>query len=194
MDLLTVLGIAVGLSMDAFAVAIATSVRLYPVSRRQVFRYSFHFGLFQALMPVLGWLAGSSVATLVQAWDHWLAMALLGYVGGKMLKDAFAGGDDEARPAQDPTRGWSLVIASVATSIDAFAVGLSFAWLQVSVWYPAAVIGVITAGLTLLGMQVGARLGHRFGRAMEVVGGLVLIAIGVRIVVEHLAQAGVAAG
>lgn len=186
MDLLVVLGIAAGLAMDAFAVAIATSVRLYPVTRRQVFRYSFHFGLFQAGMPVLGWLAGSTVAALVQAWDHWLAMALLGYVGGKMLKEAFAHDDDGGKPTRDPTRGWSLVITSVATSIDAFAVGLSFAWLQVSVWYPAAVIGGITALLTLLGMQVGARLGRRFGRAMEVVGGLVLIAIGVRIVVEHL--------
>jgi len=86
-------------------VAIATSVRLHPVNRRQVFRYSFHFGLFQAGMPVLGWLAGSTVARLVQAWDHWLAMALLGYVGGKMLKEAFARSDDEGPPARDPTRG-----------------------------------------------------------------------------------------
>ncbi|MFH1808547.1 MAG: manganese efflux pump MntP family protein [Pseudomonadota bacterium] len=186
MDLLTVVGIAIGLAMDAFAVAIATSVRLHPVTGHQVFRYSFHFGLFQALMPVLGWLAGSTIVEFVRAWDHWLVLALLGYVGGKMLMEAFGRGDDEGAPVQDPTRGWSLIINSVATSIDAFAVGLSFAWLQVSVWYPAAVIGVITAAITLVGMQLGSRLGQRFGRIMEVVGGLVLIGIGVRIVIEHL--------
>jgi putative Mn2+ efflux pump MntP len=116
-------------------------------------------------------------------------MGLLGYVGGKMLWEAWTGHDGEESP-RDPTRGWSLLVNSVATSIDAFAVGLSFAWLAVEIWYPAAVIGVITAGLTFVGMRLGAALGARFGRVMEVVGGLVLIGIGVRIVIEHLGTPG----
>lgn len=185
MNLLVILGIAIGLSMDAFAVAIAASITLHPVTRRQVFRFGFHFGLFQALMPVLGWLLGSTVVHWVAAFDHWIAFGLLAYVGGKAIVDALRH-DDDKNAASDPTRGWSLVVFSVATSIDAFAVGLSFACLGVSVWYPAVVIGLTTGALTSLGMLIGARLGARLGKRMEVAGGLVLIAIGIKILVDHL--------
>jgi manganese efflux pump family protein len=185
MELFAVLGTAVGLAMDAFAVALASSVALHPVSRRQVFRFSFHFGLFQALMPMLGWLAGWWIQPLIASWDHWIAFALLAAVGCKAIYEAVCG-DGDSQGRTDPTRGWRLVALSLATSIDAFVVGLSFAMLRVDIWYPAAVIGVITALLTCVGILVGGHIGGRFGRRMEIAGGIVLIAIGLRIVLQHV--------
>lgn len=179
------LGIAVGLAMDAFAAAIAVSVGLGRVSGRQAFRLAWHFGLFQALMPVIGWFAGMSVERWIRAWDHWLAFGLLAFVGGRMLVSGLRCRREE--PARlDPTRGLSLVLLSVATSIDALAVGLSFAALGVRIWIPSAVIGLTAALLTVVGTALGSRLGDRFGRWMEVLGGALLIAIGARIVVAHL--------
>lgn len=184
MTLPEILALAVGLAMDAFAVAIGVSVFLQRVSARQAFRLAFHFGLFQALMPILGWLAGTTVEDHIQAWDHWLAFGLLAFVGGKAIWSALRG-DDDALTA-DPTRGWSLVVLSVATSIDAAAVGLSLGVVGVAVWFPALVIGVVTGAITAAGVALGARLGARFGARMAVVGGLVLLGIGFRILVEHL--------
>ncbi len=186
MDFLTLLGIAVGLSMDALAVAIGTSVVLRGVTPRQVFRLSFHFGLFQALMPILGWMLGSLASGYIRDYDHWVAFGLLMFVGGKAVCEALSGGDERAADRRDPTRGWNLLLLSVATSIDALAVGLTFAMIDVVVWYPALVIGCITAALTLAGMLFGSWLGRRFGKIMEVAGGLVLIAIGVKILAGHI--------
>jgi putative Mn2+ efflux pump MntP len=185
LPLFTIIGIAFGLAMDAFAVSLGASAALRRVSPRQYFRFGFHFGLFQFVMPVLGWLGGSTVASLAASFDHWVAFGLLAVVGGKMIREALADGM-ENRLRGDPTRGWSLVALSVATSIDALAVGFSFALLAVDVWYPSVIIGVVAAGMTLLGMLLGGRLGHRFGRVMEVIGGLVLLAIGIRILWQHL--------
>jgi putative Mn2+ efflux pump MntP len=178
-------GIAVGLAMDAFATAIAVSVSLGRVSGRQIFRLSWHFGLFQAMMPVIGWYGGLSVERWIRAWDHWLAFALLGLVGGRMLLSGLRREQQET-PSFDPTRGTSLVVLSVATSIDALAVGLSFAALGVRIWMPSVVIGVTAGLLTLIGTLVGVRLGSRVGRFMEVAGGVLLIAIGARILLSHL--------
>jgi putative Mn2+ efflux pump MntP len=180
------LGIAVGLAMDAFAAAIAISVGLGRVSERQTFRLAWHFGLFQAMMPVLGWYGGMSVERWIKAWDHWLAFGLLAFVGGRMLASGLRRGRDVS-VRLDPTRGLSLVVLSVATSIDALAVGLSFAALGVRIWLPSAVIGLTAGLLTMLGAALGSRLGDRFGRWMEVVGGALLVAIGLRIVISHLA-------
>ena len=179
------LGIAVGLAMDAFAAAIAVSVGLGRLSGRQTFRLAWHFGLFQAMMPVLGWYGGMSVERWIRAWDHWLAFGLLAFVGGRMLLSGVRRGRD-GPTRLDPTRGLSLVVLSVATSIDALAVGLSFAALGVRIWLPSAVIGITAGLMTVLGGALGGRLGDRFGRWMEVVGGVLLIAIGTRIVVAHL--------
>jgi manganese efflux pump family protein len=186
MSTATLLLIAVGLAMDAFAVALGTSVVLAPVSRRQVFRLGFHFGLFQALMPILGWAAGLTIAEAIHHWDHWVAFGLLALVGGRAIYAGLVGSDADS-PRADPTRGLSLVVLSLATSIDALAVGLTFAMLRVAIWYPAVIIGLITGVLTTLGMLIGSRLGARFGRGMELLGGIVLVAIGVRILVGHLA-------
>lgn len=185
MPLVTTVLIAVGLAMDAFAVSIASGLAIPRLTFRHVFRMAFHFGLFQALMPVLGWLAGTTVAPYIQSWDHWLALALLGFIGGKMLYESRAGEKDEPGSCSDPTRGLTLITLSVATSIDALAVGLSLAMLQVRVWEPAVVIGLVTAAMSAVGILFGSRLGCRWGQRAEFVGGLVLIGIGVKIVISH---------
>jgi len=184
MGLTTVIFIALGLAMDAFAVSIASGLAIEKLTARHVFRMAFHFGLFQAMMPLLGWLAGTTVAPYIEAWDHWVALALLGVIGGKMLRDSFS--DDDGTPRSDPTRGWSLVTLSVATSIDALAVGLGLAMLRVQILMPVVIIGLVAAVMSTLGIAFGSRLGRRWGRRAEALGGIVLIVIGLRIVVSHL--------
>ncbi len=185
LDLIVLFGIALGLAMDAFSVAIGVSVALGGTNARQTFRLAWHFGLFQALMPIIGWLAGSSIRPWIESWDHWLAFGLLLVVGGRMILESLDP-DDARHGPTDPTRGWSLVVLSVATSIDALAVGLSFAALGVRVWVPAAVIGLTAGTMTLIGTFGGRALGTRFGSRMAVMGGIVLIGIGVWILIEHL--------
>jgi len=182
---LTLIGVAVGLAMDAFAVSIGAGLTLKTVDARQTLRLAWHFGLFQALMPIIGWLAGLSVERWIAPVDHWIAFGLLAVIGGKMIHEALKDDDEETRRG-DPTKGWSLVLLSLATSIDALAVGLSLALLDVSIWWPAVVIGLVAGAFTTVGMQLGKRFGALLGRRMESVGGIVLIAIGVKIVVEHL--------
>lgn len=184
MSIFVLLGIAIGLAMDAFAVAIACSASLQPISGRQVFRFAFHFGLFQALMPVLGWLAGLTIEQFIEHWDHWIAFALLTFVGGKAIHGAT---DDKTGPVRssDPTRGVTLVILSIATSIDALAVGLSLAMIKVEIWYAAITIGLVTLTMTTIGMILGNRIGRGFSKGMEIAGGLVLIGIGINILVTH---------
>lgn len=188
MSSLEMLAIAVALAMDAFAVAIATGVQLKEVSHRQTFRLAFHFGLFQALMPLAGWALGLTVRSYIEDWDHWIAFSLLAFIGVRMLQEALSGDDDEAEADRcDPTRGLSLIMLSVATSIDALAVGLSMSLLGLSIWVPAAVIGVVCLLFTGAGLHLGRLLAHasRLGHKAEILGGLVLIGIGVRILHEH---------
>ncbi len=187
MDWWYTLGIAFGLAMDAFAVAIAAGLTLRPLGGRHIFRLAFHFGLFQFLMPVIGWLAGQTMSQWISTFDHWIAFGLLAFIGGKMIRESFHG-DQQRENRGDPTRGWMLVSLSVATSIDALAVGLSLAFLGVSIWAPSVVIGIVALGMTGVGMVFGSRLGAKFGRWAERAGGLVLLAIGARILVSHLAS------
>ena len=181
MNLPTILGIAVALAMDAFAVAIATGVSLKRVSFRQTFRLSWHFGLFQAMMPIIGWGFGASVQRFMAAYAHWVAFFLVALVGSNMLREAILADEDEEeeikRPRKDATRGMTLVMLSVATSIDALAVGLSLALIGVNIWTPALVIGLTASTLTVAGMLLGAKIGMIWGKRVEVLGGLVLIGI-----------------
>ena len=183
MDWITIFGIALALAMDAFAVALATGAVLNPLTRRHLFRLGFHFGLFQALMPIAGWLIGMAVQKRISAYDHWISFVLLAVVGGRMILEAFD--EKKDKTVSDPTRGLTMVMLSVATSIDALAVGLSLAMLGVSVWRPAAVIGVVAGVLTVFGMLLGRRLGDNWGKRVEVCGGLVLCIIGLKILLEH---------
>lgn len=184
MSHLSLLAIALALAMDAFAVAIVTGVTLQVLTRRHLFRLAFHFGLFQAMMFATGWFCGSAVHRLLGASDRWIAFALLALVGGNIIWGAMKG-EQERRPV-DPTSGWQLVMLSIATSLDALAVGLSLAIIGISVAYPAFVIGLMAAMLTLIGMAVGRRVGSLWGRRVEAFAGMVLIVIGISIIWEHL--------
>jgi len=185
MSLLSILGIALALAVDAFSVALATGIVLPKVTWRHCFRLSFHFGLFQFMMPVIGWLLGSTFAGHVNAYAPWIAFGLLVLVGGKMIIEAL-GPPKAAAELHDPTRKGSLVMLSVATSIDALAVGVSLSLLGVSIWFIAAIIGVVALTLTLIGLFCGERLGMRFGHRVGILGGLVLLAIGFKIIAPLL--------
>jgi len=184
MSFLTILILALALAMDAFAVAITVGVVLPRLSFRPTFRLSWHFGLFQLLMPIIGWAAGMSVRNWIAHFDHWIAFGLLATIGAKMIYESFKNQSPADRA--DPTRGWSLVLLSVATSIDALAVGFSIALLGVSIWLPCLIIGLVAGLLTIIGLHLGRQLGKRFGRIMEIIGGLILIAIGIKILIQHL--------
>lgn len=179
-----VLMIAVALAMDAFAVSLAVGTTAHARGFRPVFRMSFHLGLFQFLMPIIGWYLGSSMEKAIQAFDHWIAFGLLVYVGGRMIR---AGCDSAAVSfPDDPTRKWTLMTLCVATSIDAMAIGLSLGMLKLDIWYPSAVIGVVTAGLSLVGIRLGNHIGGRFGKRMEMVGGTILCVIGIKVLIQGL--------
>lgn len=184
MDVIALTGLAIALAMDAFAVALGTGTILARLTGRHLFRLGFHFGLFQALMPIIGWLAGQTVMQWVETWDHWIAFGLLALIGGRMIYEAYSG--EEKSDERDPTRGLSLVMLSIATSIDALAVGFSLSILGVSIWFPALVIGLVAGTLTVIGMLLGGRIGSRWGSRVEIIGGLVLISIGFKILIEHL--------
>lgn len=185
MQLINITAIAVALAMDAFAVSIATGITLKKISFRQNFRLAWHFGLFQALMPIIGWAAGLSVRDYIEAYDHWIAFALLTYVAVGMLKEALS--NSEERDKKDPTRGATMVMLSVATSIDALAVGLSLSMLNVSIWTPALIIGVVAAFFTTMGMHLGNKMGNakNISKISEICGAIVLIIIGINILREH---------
>jgi putative Mn2+ efflux pump MntP len=184
---LELLCIAIGLAMDAFAVSLAASASGRARGARASFRLSFHFGLFQGIMPLLGWLAGAELAAWISAWDHWVAFALLSLVGTRMIR---AGRGASTTFATDPSRGLTLVMLAVATSIDAFAVGLSLAMLGLRIIMPCILIGVVTAALSLLAIRLGGVLGDRWGKRMEIVGGIILLLVGIRILLAHLLTPG----
>ena len=186
MDTLTLIGTAFALAMDAFAVSVAGGVSLKKVTLRQTLRLSWHFGFFQALMPVIGWSAGLTVRSLIEDYDHWIAFLLLGVVGLHMIRESFQKEQDN-KPKNDPTTGMTLLMLSVATSIDALAVGLSLSILNISIWLPALVIGLVAAGATAGGLHLGKKVGasSHLSQYAECIGGLVLLAIGVKILHEH---------
>ncbi len=185
MGTLSLLALAFALAMDAFAVAVTAGVLIEPLTARPVFRLSFHFGLFQALMPVLGWSLGRAVYEHIAAFDHFVAFGLLAGVGAKMLKDGLSVREEERLPC-DPSSGATMICLSLATSIDALAAGLSLAFLGEGIWVPALVIGAVAATMTAAGMMLGRRLGDLWGKRVEILGGVVLISLGVKIVIEHV--------
>ena len=185
MSWFTLIIIALGLGMDALSVAVAVGARAAGrLKRRQLFRLSFHFGLFQMLMPLAGWLGGRTLTGLIGAYDHWIAFALLSFVGVNMIREGYK--DEEQTASGDPTRGLSLIMLSLATSIDALAVGFSFALLNVNIWQAVLVIGFFAAAMTLTGMLFGKFIGTYLGKKVEWIGGLILIAIGLKILGDHL--------
>jgi manganese efflux pump family protein len=185
MPILYILLLALSMAMDAFAVCLVAGSLPQLQGPRPAFRLAFHFGLFQFLMPIFGGLVGASVEPLIRGVDHWLALGLLGFVGSRMIYSALK--PQEMRGA-DPSRGWSLILLSIAVSIDALAVGLSLGVLGIGVGYPAILIGFVTGLVSLIGLRLGHIVGARLGRWVQVAGGFVLFGIGIRIVLEHLAS------
>lgn len=182
----TVFVIAVGLSMDAFAVSVANGCRVKRMTLRDALRPGWWFGGFQMLMPILGWLGGLALRNLIQSFSHWVAFGLLVSVGGKMLVEAVHGGEHEDECAEERRSTRDMMILAVATSIDALAVGLILSVLHVSIWWPALLIGAVTFVFSLAGTLLGCSIGKLVKNKAEILGGLVLIGIGIRILVQGL--------
>lgn len=182
MDIFSMFFLAVGLAMDAFSVSITRGMIL-KCNFKYAFTIALFFGAFQALMPVAGWLAGEQLAVVVEVWAPWIAFFLLLLIGGKMIYEGFQEKDD------DVCRIFSLkdiLILSIATSIDAFAVGVTFAFLNTPILLPILIIGLVTFALSFLGVYLGKKVGHLFGNKIEILGGLILIGIGLKILLENL--------
>lgn len=192
MTILEIFLLAVALSMDAFAVAVASGCSVRTVSLRQYLRVGGAFGLFQCLMPLGGWILGSTVHRYIEAWDHWLAFGLLAWVGGNMLLQGIRGlrrgSESDACPRVDPTAGRNLWLLAVATSVDAFAVGLSLALTNTGIVFPALVIGIVCAAISAGGVHLGATLSRLriINRFSEILGGLALLGIGLNILRQSL--------
>lgn len=184
MELAASIFIAISLAMDAFAVSLGIGTSRRAEDFRSRFRLAFHFGIFQSLMTVLGWLAGSTIARFISSFDHWIAMGLLGYVGYNMIRSGFDKNEETITP--NPSRGKTLILLCIATSLDAMAVGLGMAMVGSTIVFPAVVIGLVTLSLSAFGLGVGGRLGKKFGKRMEILGGLILVGIGLNILVTHL--------
>jgi len=186
LDFITLSGTAFALAMDAFAVSVASGITLKNITFRQTFRLSWHFGVFQALMPIIGWSAGISIRSYIEHFDHWVAFGLLLFIGGNMIREAFHN-KEENKQKSDPTKGITLLMLSVATSIDALAVGLSLSMVNISIWFPAFIIGMVATTFTGIGLHLGKKIGgtsHLCSYA-EALGGIVLIGIGLKILSEH---------
>ncbi len=177
--------LAVGLSMDAFAVAVCKGLATGEAKPRGMAIVGLWFGGFQALMPLLGYLVGVQFSAAIEAFDHWLAFLLLGAIGGGMIKEALSKDEEPADASLSPR---AMAPLALATSIDALAVGVSFAFLRVQIVPAVAFIGVVTFALSAVGVKVGSLFGSRYKRRAELIGGLILIALGVKILIEHLTQ------
>ncbi len=186
MNLTFTLLIAIGLAMDAFAVSIASGLCIKRLKPQHALKIAFFFGAFQAVMPALGWLAARSLSSLLTHIDHWLAFILLSSIGGRMIYESRK--EREDKKMMNPLKLYILLVLSVATSIDALAVGITFAFLNVTIITPVAIIGIVTFSLSFVGVYIGNRMGHFFERKIEVLGGLILIGIGLKILIQHLSE------
>jgi manganese efflux pump family protein len=183
-DFTTILVTAIGLSADCFAVALSISISQRGLSFRKFFRFPLAFGLFQAIMLLLGWLAGRTIVEFISAWDHWLAFGLLVIIGGRMVWESFHDEDEGAE--RDINKWFTLLALSVATSIDSLAAGLSFAFLNVDILLASIVTGLTSFMVTLIGYYIGKKVGVLVGKRAETAGGIILILIGLRIILEHI--------
>lgn len=185
MNIFTILIIGTALSMDVFAISVTSGVTIKDVKINQVLKIALFFGLFQFGMFLFGNLTGFGMRNLISGIDHWIAFSLLSLIGGKMIYESFQIADAE-KIRKDPLNNFVLLALAVATSIDAFAVGLSFALLKVPVFMPAVIIGIVTFVISFTGVFLGGKIGHFFENKIEIVGGLILIFIGMKILIEHI--------
>ncbi|MGQ9623866.1 MAG: manganese efflux pump MntP [Candidatus Bathycorpusculaceae bacterium] len=183
MDALTLLAIAISLALDAFSVSIASGIETKNQKRSVALKMATSFGAFQAIMPLIGWFAGLELLNLISGFDHWAAFIILGVIGLRMIYEAIK----QEKPQKKQLNLYTLLFLSVATSIDALAAGLSFAFLKISIFMAITVIGAVTFTLSFFGASFGTKLGDTFSNKLAVAGGLILIIIGIKIVIEHLA-------
>lgn len=199
MDILSIVLIAIGLSMDAFAVSVTNGIIIKDLKMSHALKIALYFGVFQALMPLAGWLAGSQFKDYITSIDHWIAFGLLAFIGGKMIREAFNEVEEEevegmcevaistqGTACENPLRMGRLFVLAVATSIDALAVGISFAFLRVSIVWSAMIIGLITFVICFVGVFIGNKFGGLLKKKAEIAGGLILICIGLKILIEHM--------
>jgi len=170
--------------MDCFAVSVTSGLTIKKVKVLNALSIAFSFGSFQAIMPIIGWLAGVSIVHFISDFDHWLAFILLCIIGGRMIYESTKLEANENK--MDPLNIYMLLMLSIATSIDALAVGLSLSFLRISIVLPSIVIGIVTFVISFFGVYVGGRIGHFFEQKIEMVGGLILIGIGIKILIGHL--------
>ncbi len=188
MNLYSIVLIALALAMDALAVSIASGIILKKSKLKHAVRIAFFFGLFQLFMPLVGAFAGTFIKELISSFDHWFIFLVLSAIGGKMVYESFKLKEDEEK--FDPTNLKTLIFLSVATSIDALAVGVSLSLLSGSIYLAVSIIGVVTFALCFIGVLVGDFIGHFFEEKIEALGGLILIGIGIKILLEHLFSQG----
>ena len=184
MSLLEIILIAIGLSMDAFAVSITLGLSVRKPKMREMFIPGIYFGFFQALMPFIGFFAGTFFADKIQNLDHWIAFVLLGIIGGKMIKESFSNDDEKLN--ENPFQFFKMLLLAVATSIDALAVGVTFAFFETNIFKAIIIIGLTTFGISLCGVKIGNVFGAKFKSKAEFLGGAVLVLLGIKILVEHL--------
>lgn len=184
----TLLLMGVGLSMDAFAVAICKGLSMRKINKKQCLVIGLFFGGFQALMPFIGWVLGSQFEQYITSIDHWIAFILLGFIGGKMVVEAIREKDEavEVGKMDPPLDLKEMFILAIATSIDALAVGITFAFLQVPIVEAISIIGITTFVISVIGVYVGNFFGNRYKKKAELAGGMILILIGLKILLEHL--------
>lgn len=186
MSILEIILIAIGLSMDSLAVSIAAGIIMDKFHIRNIFRIAFFMAMFQGLMPLFGWLAGINFKSEIEAYDHWIAFGLLTFLGIKMIREGISSGkEEEEENSFDPTKVATILSLSVATSIDALAVGVSFAFLQIKVILPVIIISITTFIFSFAGASFGTKFGNKYNLPMEIIGGIILIGIGLKILLEH---------
>ena len=186
MSLFELFLMAVGLAMDAFAVSVCKGLSVGRVRPRHMLSCGVYFGAFQALMPMIGYLLGVRFQGLIESLDHWIAFGLLALIGGNMLRDAFRNEPESTSGCGDRLDLKELLLMAIATSIDALAVGISFAFLGVNIWLAIAVIGITTFVICTAGVFVGNRFGTRYQKRAAIAGGVILILLGLKILLEHL--------
>ena len=186
MTTMELLLVAVSLAMDAFSVAICKGLAMRKATNGHAAVVGLWFGFFQFMMPLIGWFLGSRFASAIARYDHWVAFALLGLIGGNMFREALSA-HEEGEESQTASLSVRVMLPmAVATSIDALAVGITFSFLQVSVWSAGACIGAVTFALSFLGVKIGKRFGLRYQKKAEICGGVILVLLGVKILLEHL--------
>ena len=179
-------GIALALAMDAFALAIASHILFGRMPIARLCRFTFELSVSKAVMPLFGWLVGFLIIDHIVSWEYWVASGLLAFAGGKAIFDAYRQETQSRLAAKEPRKGWRLIMAATLKSADELAVGLSFAVLNVTIWRPCALIGLVTATLTVLGMVFGRHVGLRFAEQFELLGGVILMGISIQILLQYL--------